>query len=84
VAAQRYRLWLYRGMTRKGPDVEMNLDPKDDARLRELLEERVKAVMGTLRLDLSAGWELHVRGLGGGPLHARVSVDRSGRTVVRR
>jgi hypothetical protein len=84
MAANRCKLWLYQHGMRKGQEAETNLDPRDDSRLRELLEERVRAVAGTLRLDLSAGWELHVRGPSGGTLHARVSVDKAGRTVVKR
>jgi len=83
MAAKRYKLRLYRGLSVKGAEVEVNLDPKNGERLRELLEERVKAVTGTLQVDLSAGWRLHVLGLHGGPIHAKVSVDSAGRTVIR-
>jgi hypothetical protein len=83
VTANRYLLRLFRyGSMRR--EVETNLDPKDVSRLRELLEEQVTAVKGTLRLDLAAGWRLVVHSVGGGRKWATVTVDRSGRTVVKR
>lgn len=82
MAAKRYMLRLYEGMSRRGLEVETNFDRKDKDQLRELLEELVKAVAGDLNRDLSK-WSLHVLSTGGGTLHCRVSVDRAGRTVVR-
>ncbi len=83
MVANRYTIRLYQlGDLRK--QVDTNLDPADDSRLREVLEEQVKAVAGTLRLDLSAGWKLVVLNLGGGMVRATVTVDKSGRTVVKR
>jgi hypothetical protein len=83
VVANRYTIRLYHyGDLRK--QVDTNLDPADDSRLRELLEQQVKAVAGTLRLDLSAGWKLVVLREGGGQIKATATVDRSGRTVVKR
>lgn len=83
MAADRFMLRLYRfGRERK--QWETNLDPADDSRLRELLEEGVSAVHGSLNTDLSDGWRLVVRSLGGGRIWAKVTVDGSGRTVVKR
>ncbi len=83
MVANRYTIRLYQlGDLRR--QVDTNLDPADNSRLREVLEEQVKAVAGTLRLDLSAGWKLVVLRLGGGQVKATVTVDRSGRTVVKR
>lgn len=64
--------------------IDIHLDPADVSRLRELLMQRVDIEAGTLRLDLADGWELRVQAVGGGRIYARVSVDGSGRTVVRR
>lgn len=83
MTAKRYLLRLYKyGSLHR--ETETNLDPKDNGRLRELLEQEVKADRGTLDLDLSAGWKLVVHSLGGGRIHARARVDGSGRTVVKR
>lgn len=81
--AKLYTLRLYRRGGFKH-ELDMHLDPVDDSRLRQLLEQRVDIEAGTLRLDLSDGWELRVLAVGGGRLYARVCVDGSGRTVVRR
>ncbi len=81
--AKLYMLRLYRGMSVK-EETKDYLDPSDDARLRELLVARVTAVMGTDRVRLDQGWELRVLGPNGSPVYAKVTVDRSGRTVVRR
>lgn len=81
--ARLYMLRLYRGMSRKG-EVKEYLDPHDDDRLRELLVRQVTAAMGTDRVRLEQAWVLWVLGPSGSPLYARVSVDPSGRTVVRR
>lgn len=83
MVAARYTLRLHHyGDLRREHDT--NLDPSDDTRLRELLEEQVKAVEGTLELDLSNAWRLVVHAVGGGRIFARVTVDGSGRTVVKR
>jgi hypothetical protein len=84
MAVRRYMLRLYRGLTRKGPEVFEYLDIADDDRLRELLVARVTAVMDTTDVRLDQGWELVVLGPGGSPRHARVGVDSAGRTVVKR
>lgn len=81
--AKLYTLRLYRRGGYKH-EIDMHLDPADDSRLRQLLEQRVEVETGTLRLDLADGWELRVMAVGGGRLYARASVDGSGRTVVRR
>lgn len=83
MVANRYTLRLHKGMNLR-LERDENLDPRDDARLRELLEDMVVAVMGGLDLDLSAGWRLVVHSQGGGRIWAWVSVDDSGRTVVKR
>lgn len=81
--ANRFTLRLYQhGDLRREWDT--NLNPADNGRVRELLEEGVKAVAGTLDLDLSQGWRLVVHSPGGGRIHARVTVNGSGRTVVKR
>lgn len=83
MGADRYLLRLYRhGLVKR--EQETNVDPRSDVRLRELIEEQVKAHTGTLRLDLSDGWQLQVLGVRGGPIRATVHVDAAGRTVVRR
>lgn len=80
--AKRYTLRLYRhGMLQA--ERQENFDHRDDRRLRELLEALVKAKRGTLNLDLSQ-WRMEVWDVTGGPRYARVSVDESGRTVVKR
>lgn len=83
MVANRYTIRLYH-LGDFCRQVDTNLDPKDDVRLRELLDEQVRAHKGTLRLDLSAGWKLVVMKEGGGRIHATVTVDKSGRTVVKR
>ncbi len=81
--ARRYTIRLYRwGLFKRETDT--NLDPRDDGRLRELLEQQIKAQAGSLRGPIDAGWELRIHSEGGGRIHARVTVDPSGRTVVKR
>lgn len=85
MTADRYLVQLYRnGVHLRRRDQQTNLDPRDDSVLREWLERLVDAERGSLRLDLSAGWELRVRPAGLVRIVARCWVDRSGRTVVRR
>jgi len=62
---------------------ETNLDPRDDAILRQTLERLVLAKQGTLKLDLSE-WSLVVHNVGGGQIQARVKVRSAGATEVRR
>jgi hypothetical protein len=81
---KRVTLRLYRGMSVKGPEVVTNLDPGDDDVLRGWFDKRVQAVMGTLQLDLSNGWCLHVIDVRGGPIYAKVRVKRNGETAVTR
>lgn len=83
MTADRYLLRLLERGVYKGPFVETNCDPKDDARCRELLEERVKAVRGTLKLDLSH-WTLEICPTSGNRVIRFVSVDKSGRTTFKR
>jgi hypothetical protein len=83
MAARRFTLRL-RQHGRQRREWDTNLDPADDSRLRELLEEGVSAVHGSLKTDLADGWQLVVHSLGGGRIWAKVSVDSSGRTAVKR
>lgn len=83
--ADRHRVQLYRrGVRLRRHDQLTNLDPFDDQMLREWLERLVKAEKGTLRLDLSDGWELRVRVAAGVRVVAKATVSRAGRTVVKR
>jgi hypothetical protein len=83
--ANRYRIELYRnGVHRRRHDQLTNLDPADDSVLRSWLEQLVEAERGTLKLDLADGYELRVRIPDGVRVVARCTVDKSGRTVVRR
>jgi hypothetical protein len=85
MTADRYRVELYRrGVHLRRYDQLTNLDPADDTILRDWLEQLVKQDRGTLRIDLSAGWELRVRIPDGRRVVASCRVDRSGRTVVKR
>lgn len=81
--ARRYTVRLFERNTKR-TETELNLDPSDDARLREVLEERVKAHRGDLKCDLSQ-WRVEVERTSN-PKYvvAKVSVDSSGRTVVKR
>lgn len=83
MTADRYLLRLTERGVYKGPFVETNLDPNDADRCRELLEERVKDVRGTLRLDLSH-FTLEICPTSGNRVIRFVSVDRAGRTVFKR
>lgn len=84
MAAKRYTIRLYeKSAGQRGKDVEMSLNPRDDRMLREVLEKLVKDERRTLQLDLSR-WRIVVHSKGGGMIHARCSVDASGRTVVKR
>ncbi len=83
MGAERYTLRLTRHGRQKR-EWDTNLDPADNSRLRELLEEGVSAVHGSLRTDLADGWQLVVHSVGGGRIRAKVTVDGSGRTVVNR
>jgi hypothetical protein len=88
MAARRYWLQLaHHGGVRRSE--QASLDPADDDVLREHLERLVVAERGSLRrVDLSAGWELRVRHVAWsdqvGAVFTRVSVDRVGRTAVKR
>jgi len=83
MVARRYLLRLYQHR-RQLRQVEDSLDPRDEVRLRELLEREVQVVRGTLELDLSDGWRLVVRTLRGAHTLVTVTVDPSGRTVIKR
>ena len=83
MTAERHLLRLTERGVYKGPFVETNCDPADDDRCRELLEERVMAVRGTLRLDLSH-FTLEICPPSGGRVIRFVSVDKSGRTTFTR
>lgn len=52
MAAQRYTVRLYWRSSMRGEE-ETNLDPRDDAILRQTLERLLLAKQGTLKLDLS-------------------------------
>jgi hypothetical protein len=82
VTADRYTIKVYRNGRRQGDPVDLNLDPTDDARCREVLEDLVKQRAGTLKLDLSQ-WSMDVHRLGGGMVRRTVSIDPSGRTVLK-
>lgn len=84
MAANLYKLRLYRGPARKGNEVEEYLDLRNDTRLRELLIARVTEVMGTSRVNLDQGWELRIIHPRNGSWQAKVRVDSAGRTVVQR
>lgn len=82
VAARRYTVRLYLRSSKVGEE-EANLDPRDEAILRQTLERMVLARQGTLRLDLSE-WSIVVHNVGGGQVQARVKVTPAGATEVRR
>lgn len=83
MVAKRYLLRLdQHGSQRR--EWEDNVDPADEGRLRELLDEGVGAAAGSMRLDLSDGWRLTVHALPNMRWVARVTVDSSGRTKVQR
>lgn len=83
MSADRYTVRLFERFSKRS-ETEVSLDAADDDRLREVLEERVKAHRGDLKCDLSQ-WRLDVERTSA-PVHvvAKVSVDSSGRTVVKR
>lgn len=85
MTARRQLVYLYeRPSYSEVRVVETNLDHKDDAMLREVLEAQVMAYKGTLRLDLSRYW-IQVRDLGPSTIRVyRAEVDASGRTRVKR
>lgn len=80
--ARRYTVRLYWYSTRRAQE-DRNLDPRDDRALRRVLEEMVESARGDLRTDLSR-WRIDVHTLGGGRIHARCTVTRSGETEVTR
>lgn len=83
--AARFRVQLYRrGVHLRKYDELTNLDPSDDSVLRHWLEVLVKKHRGTLRLDLADGWEVKVRIPDGVRVVAKATVDKVGRTVVKR
>jgi hypothetical protein len=81
---RKYELVVYRGVSKQGQALEY-LDVKDDARLRELLEAMAeKHHRAASRLNL-AEWRLDVYATGMfRNREARVTVDKAGRTVVKR
>lgn len=84
MTARRYAVRLYYLTSSKRAEREVNLDPADDGRLREVLEDLVKGVRGNLKCDLSE-WSIRVSTVGGAPYQvAALSVDTSGRSVVKR
>jgi hypothetical protein len=82
VTAARFTLQLYRNGSRQGGPVDLNFDPDDADRCREVLEQLVKNRAGHLDLDLSS-WSVDVHRLGGGVVRRSISIDSSGRTVVK-
>lgn len=83
--ARRFTVRLYERsglLWRPRTSTDLNLDPRDDDRLREVLEERVKDHKRTLRLDL-AKWSIRVTDQRRREV-ARVEIDASGRSVVKR
>lgn len=82
--ARRYTARLYYLTSTKRGEREVSLDPSDDGRLREVLEEMVKAARGNLDCDLSQ-WSIRVSTIGSASYQvAALSVDSSGRSVVKR
>lgn len=61
---------------------ETNVDPDDHTRLRELLEDMVQQLRGTLRLHLE-DYRIRVR-KPGSTVWGWCGIDKSGRTVIRR
>lgn len=82
MAAQRHKLRLYRGWSRR-LTVEDVLDPRDPDRLRELFLALVEQATRSRNPDYRH-WRLDVVDISGGPIRAKVSIDRAGRTVIRR
>lgn len=80
--APRYTVRLHERTTMRRQK-DMNLDPTDDKRLREVLEELVKEEKGDLNRDLSV-WSIVVHSLGGGQIKAKCLVTGSGATEVKR
>ena len=82
MTADRYTIKIYRNGRKQGDPMDMNFDPTDDQRCREVLEDLVKQRAGSLKLDLSQ-WSLEICRLGGGQVRRTVSIDPSGRTVCK-
>lgn len=61
---------------------ETNLDPDDHAHLREVLEDMVLQLRGTLRLHLE-DYRIRIR-KPGSTVWGWCGIDRSGRTVIKR
>lgn len=61
---------------------ETNLDPNDHKRLRELLEDMVHQLRGTLKLHLE-DYRIRIR-KPGSTVWGWCGVDQSGRTVIKR
>ncbi|MCX5070854.1 hypothetical protein OOJ91_33960 [Micromonospora lupini] len=80
--ARRYTVRLFWYGTRRHQE-DRNLDPRDAAALRAVLEEMVEASNGNLRTDLSR-WRIDIHTLGGGRIHARCTVTPGGQTKVTR
>lgn len=80
--AKRYTVRLYRRAVQES-QTDVNLDPADDKRCREVLEDLVKAKAGDLNRDLSEWW-IRVHTLGGGQVKATCKVTASGSTEVKR
>ncbi|MDQ1678052.1 MAG: hypothetical protein QOF58_6656 [Pseudonocardiales bacterium] len=82
MTAKRYTVRMYWRSSMQVQE-DTNLDPRDDAILRQTLERMVQARQGTLRLDLSE-YSIVVHSAGGGRVHARCGVASNGATQVRR
>lgn len=82
MTAGRFTLKLYRNGSRQGDPVDLNFDVDDEERCREVLEQLVKNRARHLDLDLSQ-WSVDVHRLGGGQVRRTISIDSSGRTVLK-
>jgi hypothetical protein len=82
MTAKRYTVRTYWRSSMQAQE-DTNLDPRDDAILRQTLEQMVQARQGTLRLDLSE-YSIVVHSAGGGRIHARCGIAPNGGTLVRR
>lgn len=80
--ARRFTVRLYERTTMR-LQKDLNLDPADDKRLREVLEELVTEHRGDINTDLSV-WSIVVHTLGGGQIKAKCLVAASGSTEVKR
>jgi hypothetical protein len=82
MSATRHTVVLYKGQSHRRT-TKVNIDPRSDEAVRELLDEMVEKDQGSLNVDMSRFW-IEVKKPITGMVAVRCTVDGSGRARFRR